>query len=210
MIRVFIADDHAVIREGIKHILVDAADMRVVGEASDAQGLLAQVAEATCDVVLLDSTLPGQNGLAILHSLKHIQPQLPVLVFSTQVENQDIIETFKAGAAGYLTKDCLPEELLQALRKVVQGRRHMSSRVAENMILAMTRQAEKPLHACLSEREYQVLRLLATGKRIATIATDLGLKAKTVSTYRSRMLDKMHMQSTADLIQYAVHHGLVA
>jgi two-component system, NarL family, invasion response regulator UvrY len=210
MICVFIADDHAVIREGIKHILVDAADMRVVGEASDAQGLLALVAEATCDVVLLDSTLPGQNGLAILHALKHIQPQLPVLVFSTQVEHQDIIETFKAGAAGYLTKDCLPEELLQALRKVVQGRRHMSSRVAENMILAMTRQAEKPLHACLSEREYQVLRLLATGKRIATIATDLGLKAKTVSTYRSRMLDKMHMQSTADLIQYAVHHGLVA
>ena len=131
MIRVFIADDHAVIREGIKHILVDAADMRVVGEASDAQGLLAQVAEATCDVVLLDSTLPGQNGLAILHALKHIQPQLPVLVFSTQVEHQDIIETFKAGAAGYLTKDCLPEELVRAIRQVVQGKRYVSPSLME-------------------------------------------------------------------------------
>ena len=210
MMRIFIADDHAVIREGVKQILADTTDMRVVGEASDLQELLAYVAEHTCDVVLLDSTLPRQNGLAPLHALKQMQPQLPVLVFDEQQEHHSIMEAFKSGAAGYLTKDCQPEVLVQAIRRVAQGGRYVNSEVAEHVILAMMSESERPLHACLSKREYQVLRLLAAGKRITTIAAELGLKAKTVSTYRSRLLDKMRLQSTADLIQYAIRHGLVA
>lgn len=210
MVRVFIADDHAVIREGVKQILADTTDMCVVGEASDVQELLIQVAEHACDVLLLDSTLPRQNGLMPLHALKQMQPQLPVLVFDGQQEHSSIVEVFKSGAAGYLTKDCQPEVLVQAIRKVAQGGHYVSPEAAEHVILAMTSEAERPLHACLSEREYQVLRLLATGKRITTIAAELGLQAKTVSTYRSRLLDKMRLQSTAELIQYAIRHGLVA
>jgi DNA-binding NarL/FixJ family response regulator len=210
MVRVFIADDHAVIREGVKQILADTTDMCVVGEASDMQELLAWMTEYACDVVLLDSTLPLQNGLAPLHALKQMQPQLPVLVFDGQQECSSIMEVFKSGAAGYLTKDCQPEVLIQAIRRVAQGGHYVSPEAAEHLILAMTSEAERSLHTCLSEREYQVLRLLATGKRITTIAAELGLQAKTVSTYRSRLLDKMRLQSTADLIQYAIRHGLVA
>jgi two-component system, NarL family, invasion response regulator UvrY len=209
MMRIFIADDHAVIREGVKQILADTTDMCVVGEASDMQELLARVAEHPCDVVLLDSTLPRQNGLTPLNALKQMQPQLPVLVFDGQQEHHSIMEAFKSGAAGYLSKDCQPGVLVQAIRRVVQGGRYVNPEVAEYLILAMTAEAERPLHDCLSKRESQVLRLLAAGKRITTIAAELGLQAKTVSTYRSRLLDKMRLQSTADLIQYAIRHGLV-
>jgi DNA-binding NarL/FixJ family response regulator len=154
--------------------------------------------------------LSRQNGLTPLHALKQMQPQLPVLVFDGEQEHHSIMEVFQSGAAGYLTKDCQPEALVQAIRRVARGGRYVSSEVAEYLILAMTSEAERPLHACLSKREYQVLRLLATGKRITTIAAELGLQAKTVSTYRSRLLDKMRLQSTAELIQYAIRHGLVA
>jgi DNA-binding NarL/FixJ family response regulator len=208
MIRVFVADEHAVIREGVKHILANTTDISVMGEADNVQDMMAQLAEHSCDVVLLNSTLPGEDRLPPLAVLKQTQPKLPVLMFSVQEEHGAIIGAFRAGASGYLTKTCLSEELVQAIRQVVQGGRYVSPCLTEHLILAMTNGAEQPLHACLSEREQQVLRLLVSGKRMIAIAAELGLHAKTASTYRSRILDKMHMQSTADLIQYAVRHGL--
>jgi DNA-binding NarL/FixJ family response regulator len=210
IVRVFVADNHAVIREGVKRILATTTDMCVVGEASDVQELLVHVVTDPCDVVLLDSMLPDQNGLAALQALQHIQPRLPVVIFGQQQTYHEIMGVFKAGAAGYLTKECPPDELILALRKVGEGRHYVSPDVTEFLIQSIAHDAERPPHACLSERESQVMRLLAKGKRISMIATELGVNTKTVSTYRSRVLDKMCLQSTADLIQYAIRHGLVA
>ena len=206
---ILIADDHAVVREGVKRILYDMDHSITVGEASNGQELLAKAAAKTWDVVLLDISMPGRNGLEVLRQLKCTHPALPVLVFSMHPENQYAVRAFRAGAAGYLTKDSIAEELVTAIRRVVGGRPYVSAALAEHLVLEVTRDPDTPLHARLSDRELQVLCMLGTGKTVTDIAAELLLSVKTVSTYRSRILEKMHLRSNAELIYYAVRHQLV-
>jgi DNA-binding NarL/FixJ family response regulator len=209
MIRILVADDHAVVREGVKRIVADTSDLVVAAEASQSQEVLSKVAARTCDVVLLDISMPGRSGLEILQQLKRAHPALPVLVFSVHPENQYALRVFKAGASGYLTKDSIPEELVTAIRKVVRGGHYVSPSLAEHLVLEVTTGSDKPPHANLSDREYQVLCLLASGKTATEIAKELSLSVKTVSTHRSRILAKMHMKTNAELMHYAIRHRLV-
>jgi two-component system, NarL family, invasion response regulator UvrY len=209
MMHILIVDDHAVVREGVKRILDDMDGSIVVGEASNGQELLAKVTTKTWDVVLLDISMPGRNGLEVLRHLKSIQPTLPVLVFSMHPESQYAVRAFKAGAAGYLTKDSIPEELVTAIRRVMAGRCYVSATLAEYLVLEVAGDPDTPLHARLSDRELQVLCMLGSGKTVADIGAELSLSVKTVSTYRSRILKKMHLQTNAQLIHYAIHHQLV-
>ncbi len=209
MVRIFVADDHAVVREGVKRIVADTSDLVVAGEASHSQEVLVKVAARTCDVVLLDISMPGRSGLEILQQLKRAHPTLPVLVFSVHPENQYALRAFKAGASGYLTKDSIPEELVTAIRKVVQGGRYVSPSLAEHLVLEVAIGSDKPRHASLSDREYQVLCMLASGKTVTEIAHELSLSVKTISTHRSRILEKMRMKTNAELMHYAIHHRLV-
>jgi two-component system invasion response regulator UvrY len=160
-------------------------------------------------VVLLDISMPGRNDLDVLRQLKSICLLLPVLVFSMHPEHQDAMRAFKAGAAGYLTKESIPEELVTAIRKVIQGRRYVSHAMAEHLVDEVARPSDAPLHASLSDRELQVLCLLTSGKTATQIAAELSLSVKTVSTYRSRTLEKTHMKTNAELIHYAIWHQLV-
>ena len=209
MIRILVADDHAVVREGVKRIVADTSDLVVAAEASQSQEVLSKVAARTCDVVLLDISMTGRSGLEILQQLKRAHPALPVLVFSVHPENQYALRVFKAGASGYLTKDSIPEELVTAIRKVVRGGHYVSPSLAEHLVLEVTTGSDKPPHANLSDREYQVLCLLASGKTATEIAKELSLSVKTVSTHRSRILAKMHMKTNAELMHYAIRHRLV-
>ncbi|ETX05367.1 response regulator [Candidatus Entotheonella palauensis] len=209
MIRIFIADNQAVVREGIKRIIDDVADMLVVGEAQTDQDLSAQIDTDAVDLVILDISIPSGNGLELLQELKQAQPWLPVLVFSGHPEHHHAMRAFKAGAKGYLTKDSPPEELVCAIRKVAQGGCYASPALAEHLILSMAQEAEQPLHARLSNREYQVLCMLASGKTVSAIGEELALSVKTISTYRSRLLEKLQMRTTAELIHYAIQHRLV-
>lgn len=209
MMRILIADDHAVVREGVKRILTTVDESIVVGEAGSGQELLAKATAGMWDVVMLDISMPGRNGLDVLRQLKSMCPLLPVLVFSMHPENQYAVRAFKAGAAGYLTKESIPEELVTAIRKVIQGRRYVSPALAEHLVDAVTHSPNAPLHTSLSDRELQVLCLLASGKTVTEIAAELSLSVKTVSTHRSRMLEKMHMKTNAELIHYAIWHRLV-
>jgi DNA-binding NarL/FixJ family response regulator len=210
MIRMLVVDDHLVVREGVKRIVADTPDLCVAGEAQDGQEALERLETAAWDVVLLDLALPGRNGLEVLHDVKRTHPKVPVLVFSVYAEDQYAVRALKAGAAGYLTKCCLPEELVQAIRKVARGGRYVSASLAEYLVVALTEESDHPLHESLSEREYQVLCLLAAGKKVTAITAELALSAKTISTYRARLLDKLHLHTTGELIHYAIRHGLVA
>jgi two-component system invasion response regulator UvrY len=209
MMRILIIDDHAVVREGVKRILDDTEDAILVGEASNGQELLVKATPKAWDVVLLDISMPGRNGLDVLRQLKNLQPTLPVLVFSVHPERQYAVRAFKAGAAGYLTKDSIPEELVAAVRKVVAGRRYVSAALAEYLALEVARDPETPPHTRLSDRELQVLCMLGSGKTVTSIAAELSLSVKTISTYRRRILEKMHLRTNAELIRYAVHHELM-
>jgi PAS domain S-box-containing protein len=204
MIRVLIGDDHATVRAGVKRFLADTADLMVVGEASNAQEILHAVEARICDVVLLDVSLPGRDGLDVLLQLKQLHPALPVLMFSVHGEDQYAVRALKSGAAGYLTKNCEPEMLIAALRKVAQGGRYVSPSLAERLAVEVTAEAAKPPHTALTNREYQVLWMLAEGKTVKEIANTLALSIKTVSTYRTRILKKMRLRTTADLIRYAI------
>jgi DNA-binding NarL/FixJ family response regulator len=209
MIRILVVDDHAVVREGVKRILADTDDLVVAEETGHSHEVLTKAAAGRCDVVLLDISIPGRNGLEVLRQLKSLMPTLPVLVFSMHPENQYAIRAFKAGAAGYLTKDSIPEELVIALHKVARGGRYVSPSLAEYLAFEIGHEKAPALHARLSDREYQVLCMLASGKTVKEIAHDLSLSVKTVSTHRSRILEKMHLQTTPELIHYAIHHRLV-
>jgi two-component system, NarL family, invasion response regulator UvrY len=207
--RILVADDHAVVREGVKRILSAVADGVVVGEASNGQELLAHVTAETWDMVLLDISMPGRNGLDVLRQLHSTCPLLPVLVFSMHPEHQYAIRAFKSGAAGYLTKESIPDELVAAIRKVIQGGRYVSHAMSEYLVDELARPADAPPHGRLSDRELQVLCLLASGKTVTQIAAELSLSVKTVSTHRSRILEKMRLKTNAELIRYAIWHRLV-
>lgn len=209
MIRLLIADDHTVVREGVKRIIADTPDLVVAGEASTGQEVKDQMATATWDAVLLDISLPDSSGMEVLHHLKRHHPRLPILMFSVHPEGQYAVRALRAGASGYLTKDSAPSELVTAIRKVVQGGKYVSSSLAEQLAVKMATDTEKPLHEKLSDREYQVLCMLASGKTVTEIAKALSLSVKTISTHRARILGKMSMKTNAELTYYAIHQSLV-
>jgi two-component system invasion response regulator UvrY len=209
MIRVFIADDHSIVREGLKQILTDTFDLRVAGEADSGPEALRKIQKNNFDVVVLDLSLPGLSGLDVLKQLKIDKPDLPVLILSIHPEEQYAVRVLKAGASGYLSKETAPEELVGAIRKISSGGRYVSTSLAEKLAFDLGMNTEKALHESLSDREFQVLCMIASGKRGIDIADELHLSEKTVSTYRTRILEKMNMKSNAELTHYAIKNGLV-
>ena len=208
MIRVLIADDHAVVRRGLLQILDDEPDLAPAGQASDAGEVLRIVRRDAVDVLVLDIAMPGGGGLEVLRQLQDLRPELPVLVLSVHAEKQYATRVLKAGAAGYLTKESAPEELVDAIRRVAAGERYITPSVAALLADRLETRPGVP-HEALSDREFQVMCMLASGDAIGDIAEYLSLSAKTISTYRARILRKLHMDTTADIIRYALDHNLV-
>ena len=209
MIRILVADDHAIVRQGLKQIVADTPDLVVTGEAERGREVLEKVSKDDYDVVLLDITMPDKTGLEVLEELKQIKPDLPVLILSMHPEDQYAIRAIRAGASGYVTKAGVPDELVTAIRKVSVGSKYISSSLAEKLAVYLEAGAEKPLHQVLSDREYRVMCLIASGKTVKEIAEELFLSVKTVSTYRSRVLQKMKMKNNAQLTHYCVQNQLV-
>jgi DNA-binding NarL/FixJ family response regulator len=209
MIKILIADDHPVVRRGLKQILAEERDLKAAGEAANAIELLEKVRREHWDVVLLDITMPGRGGLEVLKELRRDFPKLPVLVLSVHPEDQFGLRVLKSGAAGYLTKDSAPEELVKAVRKVCGGGKYVSPSLAEKLALHLEADSDKPPHEILSDREFQVMRLIAAGKSVSEIAKELSLSVKTISTYRTRILEKMNLKTNAELTRYAIERRLV-
>ena len=209
MIKILIADDHPVVRKGLKDIIQETSDMTVSGEAGKGQEVLENVRKIDFDVVVLDIAMPGRSGLDILKELKSEKPELPVLILSIHPEEQYAVRVLKAGASGYLTKDSAPDELITAILKVSRGKKYISSSLAEKLAYDLEIGVEKPLHEALSDREYEVMCRIASGKTVKEIAEELFLSVKTISTYRARILEKMQMKSNAELTHYAIKLGLV-
>lgn len=208
-VKVLIADDHTVVREGVKKIISQSTDLEVAGEAGNAEELFDRIRRREVDVLVLDMSMPGRDGIDVLRRLRVENPELPVLILSVHPEEEFALRVLKAGASGYLTKDSPPEKLLQAIKRVAAGRKSISSAVAERLTLSLEKDYPRKAHEKLSDREYQVLRLLGTGKTVSAIAADMALSVKTVSTYRVRILEKMQLQNNAELMRYAHEHGLV-
>ena len=207
--KILIADDHTIFREGLKHILTEYPDMIVADEARNGREVLDKIWNNDYDMVLLDISMPGMTGLEALKQLKNDRPKLPVLVLSMHPEEQYAVRALRAGASGYLTKESAPDELMTAIRKISQGRKYITSSLAERLAQEMEADSEKPLHDVLSDREYQVLRMIAEGKTVKHIAEELSLSIKTVSTYRTRIMEKMKMKTNAELMHYAIRHQLL-
>jgi len=210
MIKILIADDHAIVRKGLKQIIAETTDMVVADEACDGQEVLGKLRKDSFDMVLLDIAMPGKTGLDILRELKAENPKLPVLVLSMYPEEQYAVRVLKAGASGYLTEESAPDELIAAIRKVSLGKRYVTPSLAEKLAFNLQVDADKPLHENLSDREYQVMCMIASGKTVGEIAEKLSLSAKTISTYRARILEKMKMKNNAEITHYAIQNRLVA
>ena len=208
MIRIIIVDDHPVVRRGLKQILHEEPDVKVVGEAESAQEAFKIIRTIDCDAVVLDISLPGASGVEILKQLKYEYKKLPVLILSVHPEEQYAVRVMKAGASGYLTKESAPEELVKAIRKIISGGKYISSSLAERLITDIDASG-KPRHEKLSDREFEIMRMIAQGKAIKKIAEELYLSEKTVSTYRKRLLEKMKMTTNAEIISYALKNKLI-
>jgi len=209
MIRIVIVDDHAIVRRGLKQILGDFPDMAVVAECADGRELLRLLESEKFDLVLMDVSMPGRNGIDLLKQVKGMMPDLSVMILTMHPEEQYAVRAFKSGASGYITKESAPDELVKAIRKVSSGGLYVSSALAERLALSLGSEGAKLPHESLSDREYQILCLIASGKTVKIIAEQLSLSVKTVSTYRTRLLAKMHMKSNAELSTYAIRNGLV-
>ena len=209
MIRVLVADDHAVVRRGVVQILDEAPDLVAAGEASSGRQVLQKVQENDYDVLVLDIGMPDGSGLEVLHQLRTLRPELRVLILSMYPEKQYALRALKAGAAGYLTKESAPDELVAAVRRIAQGGKYITQSLAEELTAALVGETEKTPEEILSDREFQVVCMLAEGKTIAGIAEELSLSVKTISTYRARVLEKLNLSNTAEIIRYAFEHKLV-
>jgi two-component system invasion response regulator UvrY len=209
VINLLIVDDHAVVRRGLRQILQDEPGLSVQAEAADGYEALKAVRARSFDVVVLDVSMPGRNGLEVLEELRRERPTLPVLILSVHPEEQLALRLLKAGAAGYLSKDSAPEELVTAIRRVAKGGKYMSATLADRLVEHLQTPAAEPRHESLSDREFEVLLALAGGQRIKEIAARHNLSVKTVSTYRARVLRKLGVQSNAELTLYAARQGLI-
>lgn len=209
MIRIAVADDHAIVREGFKQILSDCPDIQVAGEAKNGKDMLELLRRDSFDAVVLDISLPDRSGLDVLKEIRKTHPSLPVLILTMHAEEQYALRVFKAGASGYLTKESAPEQLVNAVQKVASGGKYISPQLAEKLVGDLGSDSLRPPHETLSDREFQVLCFLASGKTAGQIAAELDLSVKTVSTYRTRILEKMRLNNNAELIHYAIQNGLV-
>ncbi len=209
MIKIIIVDDHAVVRKGLKQIIEDSSDLSVVDEASSGFELLEKLNDNQYDVVLLDISMPGKDGLDTLKDIKVHSPNLPVLIFTVYPEEQYALRVLKSGAAGYINKECAPDELIKAIRKVAQGGKYISPELAEILAGTIGGTGGHPDHETLSDREFQVMLMIASGKSVKEIAEDLSLSVNTISTYRNRILEKMNMKNNAEITKYAINNKLV-
>jgi len=208
VIHVLVADDHAVVRRGLRQLLAETADIEVAAEAATAAEALDLVRAQAFDVVVLDLSLPGRGGLELLGEIKAASPQAAVLILTMHPEDQYALRALKAGAAGYLTKETAPELLVEAVRRVAKGGRYVSPTLAERLAVHVEKARPGAPHESLSDREFSVFRMLAGGRTVGQIADELSLSVKTVSTYRTRVLEKMGLSTNAELMQYAFRHGL--
>jgi len=209
MIRILIADDHTIVREGLKQIIAEISGMEVADEATNGNEALRKIKEGDFDVVLLDISMPGKSGLETLKEIRMEDQTLPVLILTMHPEEQYAVRVLKAGASGYLTKESAPDELITAIRKVSNGGKYISASLAETLVFHLDIDTEKPIHEKLSDREYQVLCKISSGNTISEIAKEMTLSVKTISTYRTRILEKMCMKSNAELTYYAIKNELV-
>lgn len=208
MIRLVIADDHAIVREGLKRIVGDVADLQVAGEAADGTEVMARVRELEFDVLVLDLSMPGRSGMELIKLVKSEKPKLRILVLSMHQETQYAVRAIKSGASGYLTKETAPTLLEQAIRKVAAGGAYISAEVAEQLALGAMPDSDRPPHELLSDREFQVFRKLVAGASVTDIAGELHLSVKTVSTHKSNLMGKLGVGNQSELVRYAMKHGL--
>jgi DNA-binding NarL/FixJ family response regulator len=209
MINVLIADDHAVVRKGIRQIISEDEEINVLGEASNSDEIIAQLYDHDWDVFVLDITMPGKNGLDVMIEIKQKRPEIKILILSMHPEEEIALRALKTGASGYLNKDSVPGELIKAIRKIYNGGRYISSMLAESIVFSHEREEYLLPHEALSEREFQVMCLIASGNTLSQIAEELSLSIKTVSTYRTRIMDKMNMKSNVEITHYAIKNKLV-
>lgn len=209
MIRIVLADDHLIVRRGLKQILGEEVDFEVVGEAADGSQTLKLVQESSFDVLVLDMSMPGRSGVELIKLIKTEKPRLPILVLTMHQEEQYAVRAIKSGAKGYLTKESAPEQLVSAIRKLAAGGVFITPAVAERMAMDYGTPADEAPHTQLSDREYQIFEMLVAGKAVTAIADELCLSVKTVSTHKARILQKMRMSNSAELIHYAIEHLLV-
>lgn len=206
--KILIVDDHAVIHQGLRRILEDEFKGSVFGDARNSQQGVDMVHGEAWDVVVLDIEMPGRGGLDTLKQIHAERPNLPVIIFSMHLEEQFAVRAFKAGASGYLEKECSPDQLLDAIRKVLRGHKYVSAKLAEVLAAGLTSDLSRPPHEILSDREFEVLRLIASGRTTTAMADQLLLSVKTISTYKTRILEKLHLTASSELIRYALDHGL--
>ncbi len=209
IIRLIIADDHSFLREGIKKTIQDEVDMKIVGEASNAAEALSVIKELEPDVAIMDISMPGKSGLDVLKDLKAVKKKSRVLILSMHPEDRFAIRALKAGAAGYLTKESAPDELVKAIRTVLNGRKYVSKSLAEKLVDILSDDMDKLPHETLSDREYEVFIKIASGSKAVEIASELSISIHTVNTYRARILEKLNMSSNVELTQYAMHNNLI-
>jgi DNA-binding NarL/FixJ family response regulator len=208
-IRIIIADDHAFLREGIKKTIQDEIDMKIVGEASNANDALDIIRELKPDIVIMDISMPGKSGLDVLKDLKSLKIKSRILILSMHPEDRFAIRALKAGAFGYLTKESAPDELVKAIRTVLSGRKYVSKALAEKLVDILSEDSDKLPHEQLSDREYEVFIKISSGKKAVDIAAELSISIHTVNTYRARILEKLNMNSNVELTQYAMHNNLI-
>lgn len=209
MFRVLIADDHTVVRRGLKQILLEGFPTAEVEEVSDAEELIKKIIQSDWELVISDLSMPGRSGLEAIQQIKQIRPQVPVLILSIHPEEQYAIRVLRAGASGYLSKDMAPDELVNAVQKVMLGKKYITDTIAEKLASVLDQDSSKLPHETLSDREFTVLKLLASGKSVSEIAESMFLSVTTVSTYRTRLLTKMNMKTNADLTLYAIENKLI-
>jgi len=209
MIRILIADDHAIVRKGLKQILLEHYPSAFIGEAHDAEALITSTINSEWDIVICDMNMPGRSGLDALHQIKQTSPKLPVLIMSMYPEDQYALRVLKAGASGYLGKETIHDDIIKAIETVRLGKRFITPGIAEKLADAFDVDSTRQPHEILSDREFDVFKLLASGKAVTEIAEQLSLSATTISTYRSRIMDKMNMHSNAELTRYALENSLI-
>jgi DNA-binding NarL/FixJ family response regulator len=207
--RILIADDHAVVRRGLKEILADALPGAVFSEAGNGDEVLSQLGKTTISLLVLDISMPGRSGMDVLRDVKHTYPRLPVIILSCQPEEQYAVRCLRAGAAAYINKESASEELAMAIKKILSGGRYVSASLAEKLIASLDEDAGKPMHELLSDREFEVMKMIAAGVALTEIGDKLHVSVKTISTYRARIMEKMQMKSNAELTRYAMTNSLI-